>query len=177
MRAIAHSRSSGGVSSPVLYGDEQPLGDQVVLTIAERAERDDALDDLAGARIGDAAAGAPAARRSVHPVDDVVADVERADAVGQHLDLKGVAVACRLERLVPPARALDERRADRLRRAGIDVVDDRLHRLADRGLRVLLLQPVPRDELLRHRARRAARRSPRRTRRSSRRAGPRARGL
>ena len=45
-------------------GAEQALRDHVVLFGAERSELDDTLDDFAGARIGDAAAGAPAARRA-----------------------------------------------------------------------------------------------------------------
>ena len=105
---------------------QQALGDQVVLAHAQRAERDDALDDLAGARIVDRAAGAPAARRAVHPVDHVVARVERVHVGRQQLDAEGVLEARGLERLAPPARALEQRRADRLGRAGIEVVDDRL---------------------------------------------------
>ena len=134
-----------------LVGNEQSLRDQVVLPIAQRPQGHDPLDDLAGPRIGDAAAGAPSSRRSMDPVDHVVADVERADAFRQHLHLEGVAVARRGEGLIPPARAFDERRSDRLGRAGIDVVDDRLNRIADRRRWLLLLQPVPGDELLRHR--------------------------
>ena len=151
MRASPHSVSSLRRFGAVLVRAEQAFGDHVVLTDAERAERDDALDDLAGARIADAAAGAPAARRSVHPVDHVVADVERADAFGQQLDAEGIAIAGRLERLVPPARAVEERRADGLGRAGIEVVDDRLDGFAHRGRRVLLLEPVTADEALGHR--------------------------
>ncbi len=134
-----------------LVGREQPLGDQVVLPHAQRAERDDALDDLAGARIRDRGAVAPAARRAVHPVDDVVADVERVRVLGEQLDAERVPVPRGLERLVPPARAVEKRRADRLGRARVEVVDDRLDRLAHRRVRVLLLQPVTRDEALRHR--------------------------
>ena len=55
---------------------QQPFGDQEILPDAERPEGDDALDDLAGARVGDRAATAPAAGRAVHPVDHVVAHVE-----------------------------------------------------------------------------------------------------
>ena len=80
--------------------------DGEVLPHAQRAERDVALDDLAGARIDDAAAVRPSAGRAMDPVDHVVADVHRVGVGGQHLDLERVAEAGRLERLVPPRRAL-----------------------------------------------------------------------
>jgi hypothetical protein len=67
------------------------------------------------------------------PVDHVVPDIERADALGQELDAERVAIASRFERLVPPLGAVEERRADRLRRAGVEVVSDRLDGLAHRG--------------------------------------------
>ena len=88
-------------------GRQQAFEDHVVLAIAQRPERDRGLDDLAGARIGDRAARTPAARRAVHPVDHVVADVHRIGAVGQHVDLERVAEARGFERLVPPRRAFD----------------------------------------------------------------------
>src|SRR5690606_3427642 len=94
--------------SALLVRGEQALGDEVVLAHAERAERDHALDDLARARVDDGRAVAPAASRAVHPVDHVVPDVERADAVRPDLDAERVAVAGGLERLVPPARALEQ---------------------------------------------------------------------
>ena len=125
-----------GSSRLLVAGDVrrgQPFEDQVVLPIAQRAERDGALDDLAGARIGDRSAGAPAARRAVDPVDHVVADVHRIGAVGQHRDLEAVAEAGRFERLVPPARAFDQRLLHVFGRARIDPVLDRLHRIADRA--------------------------------------------
>ena len=163
MRASAHCEQLGRRLGARLVGAQQPLGDHVVLADAQRAERDVALDDFAGARIGDRRAVAPAARRAVHPVDDVVADVERAGILRQQLDLERVAITRGLERLVPPARALEQRRADRLRRAGIEVIDDRLHRIADRRGRILLLQPMPLREAQGLRLARAAPRSSRTT--------------
>jgi hypothetical protein len=84
----------------------------------------------------------------MHPVDDVVADVHRVRVRRQHLHLERIAEAGRLERLVPPGRALDQRAANRLGRAVVHVVDDRLHRLGHGRRRVLLLQPVPHDPAL-----------------------------
>ena len=87
----------------------------------------------------------PATRRAVHPVDHVVADVHRVRIGRQHFDLKGVAEAGRLECLVPPRGAFDERAANRLRGAVVDVIDDRLDRLGDGRGRVLLLEAMSRD--------------------------------
>ena len=127
---------------------QQALREQVVLPRAQRSERDVALDDLAGARVLDAGAVAPAARGGVQPLDDVVADIERIGALRHQLDAEGVAVAGGFEGLRPPARAVEQRRADRLRRAAIEVVDDRLDGVADRRRRILLAQAVPHDEPL-----------------------------
>ena len=101
------------------------------------------LDDLARARIGHRAAVAPAPRRPVYPLDDVVAHVERIGSGRHQLHAERIPVPGRLERLVPPARAIQQRRADRLRRPPVQVVDDRLDHLADRGRRVPLLQAMP----------------------------------
>ena len=49
--------------------------------------------------------------------------------------------------LRPPRRPFHQRRPHRLGRPRVDVIDDRCDRLGDLGLRVLLDQPVPRDEL------------------------------
>ena len=130
-----------------LVGLEQPLRDQEVLPGAEGAERHLALDDFVGARVGDDVAVAPPPGVAVHPLDHVVAHVHRVGALGEELDPEGVPEAGRLERLVPPAGPLEDRGANRLRRAAVHVVHDRPDRLAHRRTRVLLLQPVPHDEL------------------------------
>ncbi len=67
---------------------EQAFEDHVVLTVAQRSERDRAAEDLAGARVGDRSAGAPAARRSMDPVDHAVADVHRSAPSGSTSTLK-----------------------------------------------------------------------------------------
>ena len=72
------------------------------------------------------AAGAPAARRAMHPVDHVVADVHGVGAVGQHVHLEGVAEAGGLEGLVPPAGAFEQRLLHVFRRAGVHPVLDGL---------------------------------------------------
>jgi hypothetical protein len=128
---------------------QQPLGDQVVLPHAQASQRDVPLDDLARARVRHAGPVAPAARGAVHPLDHVVARVHGVDGVRHHLHAERVAVAGRLERLVPPARALHQRAADGLRRARVHVIDDGLHRIAHRRARVALFKPVAADEALR----------------------------
>ena len=80
------------------------------------------------------------------PVDDVVAGIERADAVGTHDDPERVAVPCRLEGLIPPAGPVQKRRAYGLGRAGVEVVHDRLDRIRHRGTRIDLLEPMAPDE-------------------------------
>ena len=108
----------------VLVGADQALEDQHVLAHPERAQEDRALDDLAGARIGDRLAVGPAAGGAVDPVDDVVADVQRVGALRHDLHAIGVLEARRLEGLGPPARALTQRRTHRFRRGAVDVEDD-----------------------------------------------------
>ncbi len=129
----------------------QALEDHVVLAIAQRPERHRRLDDLAGARIGDRAAGAPAARRSVDPVDHVVADVHRVGALGQDVHLERVAEARGLERLIPPAGAFEQRLLHVLRRARVHPVLNRLDRLAHRRRRIFLLQAMTTDVAELHR--------------------------
>ena len=80
------------------------------------------------------------------PLDHVVADVEQVGAFGQQFNPERVDVARRLERLVPPAGSVEQRGADRLRRAPVQVVDDRFDRFAALGPRVTLLEPVTVDE-------------------------------
>ncbi len=63
----------------------------------------------------------------------------------------GVAPAGGLERLVPPRGPFQQRRADRLGDAGIQVVDDRLDRLEDGRGGIPGLEPVAGDEPLRER--------------------------
>ena len=93
-----------GLSGDV--GREEGFGDEVVLAAAEGAEGDVAFDDLAGARVGDLGAVAPAAGVAVDPLDDVVADVHGVGVGGEDVDAEGAfSPACGLEGLIPPARA------------------------------------------------------------------------
>ena len=110
-----------------------------------------ALDDLAGAGVGDRRAVAPPPGRPVHPLDDVVADVQVVGALRHHLHPERVAVAGRLERLVPPPRAVEEGGADRLRRPPVEVVHDGLDGLTHRGRGVPLLEAMAPQEPSRHR--------------------------
>ena len=52
--------------------------------------------------------------------------VEYRGSAFEELDVEGVNRAGGFERLLPPARALDQSAANRLRNSAIDVVDDRL---------------------------------------------------
>ena len=135
----------------VLVGGQQSFGDQVVLAHAQRAERDVPLQDLARARVGDRSARAPAPGRAMHPVDHVIAHVVAAHVLGPQLDPEGVDEPGGLERLVPPAGSVQQRRTHRFRGPGIEVVDDGLDGLAHRGRGIPLLQPMSADEALRHR--------------------------
>src|SRR6185436_10751174 len=71
---------------------------------------------------------------------------ERIDSFRQHLDPERIDEAGRLERLLPPARALDQSASHRLRRAVVDVVDERFDYLRARGRRIDLLQTMARRE-------------------------------
>ncbi len=88
----------------VSAGAREPLEQQPVLAHAQRAQADVTLELLAGARIDHTSAVRPAARRAVHPLDDVVAHVQRVGALGQELDPEGVVETGRLERLQPTSR-------------------------------------------------------------------------
>ncbi len=126
-------------------GREQSFEDQVILAVAQGAQGDGALDDLAGAGIVDRAAEAPAARGAVDPVDHVVADIHGIGALGQHGDFEGIAEAGGFKGLIPPAGAFEQRVADVLGRARIDPVFDGLHRVADGCGGILLLQAMAVD--------------------------------
>src|SRR4029078_8133442 len=65
---------------------------------------------------------------------------------GQHLDLERVDESRGFERLVPPRRAVDQRLANRLGRAVVHVIDNRLHRFRLRRRGVLLLEAVTGDQ-------------------------------
>src|SRR5260221_14555159 len=78
----------------------------------------------------------------MHPLNYVVAHVHWIRAGRHQLDAKRISVTGGFEGLVPPARAFNQCRAHRLRRAAIDVIDDRLDGIAHRSRRILLLQPM-----------------------------------
>src|SRR5829696_7702167 len=87
----------------------------------------------------------------MYPLDNVVTRVHRIDVGGHELDAKCILVTQSLERLVPPARTLQQRRPHRLGRTTIHVIDDRLHRFTHARTRIFLLQTMARDEALRDR--------------------------
>ena len=109
-------------------GREQAFHDHVVLPPAQRTERHLALDDFAGARVGDARAIRPSARGAMHPLDHVIADVHEVGAFRHQLEAERVAIARRFERLVPPAAAFEQRGTDGLGRAAVEIIDDGLRR-------------------------------------------------
>jgi hypothetical protein len=133
-------------------GAGQPLEQQSIVAHAQRAEADVTLDHLAGPRIDDAPAVGPAPRRAVDPLDHVVTRVERVRALGQQLDAEGIDETGGLERCAPPARAVEQRAAHRLRHTAIDVVDDRLAHARRHRPGLHLLQTVPHDPALDERA-------------------------
>src|SRR5210317_2108330 len=88
----------------------------------------------------------PTPRRTMHPLNHVVAHVHRIGTVRQHFDAVGVLVASCLKRLCPPAGALEQRGPHRFRRTRIKIVDNRFDSLADLGLRIDFLQAMPAPE-------------------------------
>ena len=133
---------------PLFVGGQETLGDEVVLPHSQGTECHVPLDDLTGARVRDNVAHRPPARRPMNPLDHIIAYVHRIGICRQHLHPESIDEAGRFKGLGPPASAGKERGADRLGRGRIEVINDGLHRLAERGRRILLLQPVPRDELV-----------------------------
>ena len=131
---------------------------------------DPSISPVRGSRIGPAAR--EAALVAVDPEDPRVADVHRIHVRRRVLHLHGVPEAGRLERLVPPERAVAHRAARRLGNAGVEVEDDRRLRLAHRRRRVLLLEAPARDPLRLGVSRRTAARSRGTRSRSRRCAGP-----
>ena len=100
------------------------------------------LKNFSAARIEDGRTVGPAARRTMHPLNDVVANVQGVCAVRQHFDLKRILVSSRFKGLVPPAGALQQGRTYRLRCAAIQVVNYGFDSLAKRCRRVFLLKAV-----------------------------------
>ena len=131
---------------PLFVRSEQSLRDQVILPHTQGAKRNMPLDDLPGARICDGGAVRPPARGAVDPLNNVVPHIHRVGSLRHHLHPEGVSVAGRFKCLAPPAGTVQQRGPDRLRRAAVEVVHDRLNRLADGSRGVLLLQPVAGDK-------------------------------
>ena len=110
-------------------------------------------EDFARPRIRNGSARAPAASRTMNPVDDVVARVERMNVLGAKFNAERVSISRCFKRLVPPARALEQRAANGFRRARIEVVNDRLYRVGDLRFRIDLRDAMTADEaFLRRRA-------------------------
>ncbi len=143
-------RVVGGAAAGLL-GAQQALEDEDVLAHAQRAEGDVPLHHLARPRVDDAAAVRPAARRAVHPLHDVVADVEGMGAGGEQLDAVAAGEAGLGEGVRPPAGAVEQGAADRLGCRGVDVEDDRLLRRVDAVGDLGVLQPMARDPTRLHR--------------------------
>ncbi len=120
----------------------QALKDAPVLAHALAAQDHMALEDFPRARIDYRTAIGPAAGLAMHPLDDIVARIERVHALGQELDAIGVFKAGRFKGLRPPVPALDQGLLDQLGRAAIHVIDDGLdHRTGCSG-RIDPFQPV-----------------------------------
>lgn len=129
-------------------GGKEGFGDAVVLAGAEAAEGDLALDDFAGAGVGDGFAVAPAPGGTVDPLDDVVADIHGVSVGGEDFDLEGIFEAGSLKSRGPPACAFDEGGADGFGCAAVNVVDDGGDGLAEGGGGVALDEAMADDELL-----------------------------
>src|SRR5262249_27012097 len=108
-----------------------------------RVDPGDAVEDLTGARVALRASDGPAALGPVDPLDARIARVEERRALGKVLDDERVLEAGLLEGVVPPERSPSDGRPLRLRDPAVQVIDDRLDRLGERRLRVLLDQPPP----------------------------------
>src|SRR6266851_1631972 len=121
----------------------------MLFPFTEGAEGYVALDDLAGAWVGNLGAVAPASGVAVNPLDDVVADVHGVGVGGEDVDAEGVVPAGSGEGLVPPAGAFEECGADGFGGSTVDVVLDGGYGLAV-GLAggIFFDEAVAGDELL-----------------------------
>src|SRR6185369_3100950 len=113
-----------------------------ILTITKRTKGHPALNDFSGTRIAQGRSVRPPAGRTMHPLDYVVTNVHRVRVFGHDFDTKSVTVAGGFKRLVPPARAFNQSRPHRLRRAPVDVVNNRIDWFTHRGRRIFLLQSM-----------------------------------
>ncbi len=129
---------------------KQGFGNQIVLARAQRSESDVPLDDFASARIDHRTAIAPAARVSMHPLNDVVANIHGVCVGRQQIDTEGTPRPTRsLKRLVPPARAFHQGGTDSVGCATVHIVlNRRLCFAVAYASGFFLLQPVTDDELL-----------------------------
>src|ERR1700746_2927161 len=100
-----------------------------------------AIDDFSRSRVDDGIANRPSSRRPWHPFDDVVADVHSIDTFGQQLDLKGILVTSGGKCLVPPPGAFANGGPNRLGNCAVNVINDRLDRLAHGCGGISLCQP------------------------------------
>ena len=78
----------------------------------------------------------------MYPIDDIIAYVHGVGIFRKHIYLKSIDITCSLKSLIPPAGALQQGRADRLRGGRIQVINDRLYRFATRSRRVFFLEAV-----------------------------------
>ena len=118
-------------------------------------DADGGVENLAAARIDVTRADRAEGRRGIrHPADRGAAEIERVEigVVGLHLDMDGVLEADLLEGLVPLEHAGRDRRAVLERHRAVDPVDDRLDRLGERRVGILLLEPPAVDVALPRRA-------------------------
>ncbi len=120
----------------------QPLENHAIVTDALRAQDDMALDELAAARINDAAAIGPATRLSMHPLHDVVADVQRVRISGQNFHPVSIGKTGSGKGFLPPTGTIKQRLLDGCWRTGVNVEHNRLTHAAGRITRLHMLQPV-----------------------------------
>ena len=107
-RHLQHGIVAAGARASGVVGVQETLGNEVILADAQGSKQYVALDDLSGARIGDARAVAPAPSGAVDPVDDVVAYIQRIGAFGQYLHAEGINVPGRFKRFIPPPPPLEK---------------------------------------------------------------------
>ena len=103
---------------------KQAFENHAILAHAQTAEVHMAFEHFARARVRHTAAIGPAACLAVDPLHGVIANIERVGIFGQKLDAICAFPACRFKSIFPPARAFDKGRANRLRRAAVDIKDN-----------------------------------------------------
>ena len=128
----------------------QRLKDEHILLGAQRIQHHAALEDFPSARVYDACAIGPAPGRTVDPVYDVIAHIQRVDTRRQFFDTKGINISSMFKSLRPPRNAIEQGFTDCWRCSGIDIVHNWFFNARASCIWVDFLKSMPKCNLAQH---------------------------